>query len=282
MESNQTDRLSLQHRNSHGVVGIFTQEAKLHDKAIHNIAKAALDELQKRHPKLKFQHRESVSKTEINQALHSLDKELGQGQFVDKASIKPDGGLIEVMDDNQNWRVVLVSEAKRQGKDIENIKAGKKVGKNDDQDLMVGGNAIERAYKNIAEIGNLMLGESYFPYVIFLEGSNFLMENVEVTTPTGETVTLEYKSGTLNRLDRLTAANYGMPFNKNLCKNKFIPHKDKMIMLQAPSIYNLGNGEEWSANLILEIMLEIADTSIQMLYSECYHQLNEKGDGSEC
>lgn len=46
--------------------------------------------------------------------------------------------------------------------------------KNNDQDLMAAGNAIERSHKNISEIANLMLAESHFPYVLFLEGSNFL------------------------------------------------------------------------------------------------------------
>ena len=35
-------------------------------------------------------------------------------------------------------------------------------------------------------------------------------------------VVLDYNSGVLNRLDRLTSANYGIPINTNLCKNKFI------------------------------------------------------------
>ena len=39
---------------------------------------------------------------------------------------------------------------------------------------MAAGNAIERAYKNISEIANFMLAERYFPYILFLEGSNFL------------------------------------------------------------------------------------------------------------
>ena len=47
-----------------------------------------------------------------------------------------DGGIIEVRDDNGKWHVVVVSEAKFQGKDIDNLKAGIKVGKNNDQDLM--------------------------------------------------------------------------------------------------------------------------------------------------
>lgn len=75
---------------------------------------------------------------------------------------------------------MLVSEAKHQGKDIENIRAGKLVGKKNNQDLMAAGNAIERAYKNINEVANFMLSERYFPYILFLEGSNFLTQDVSV------------------------------------------------------------------------------------------------------
>ena len=122
---------------------------------------------------------------------------------------------------------------------------------------MAAGNAIERSHKNIAEIANLMLAESHFPYVLFLEGSNFLTETISVK--------LEYNSGRLNRLDRLTAANYGMPINTNLCENKFIKHNGKTIMLQATSIYTQGNGERWDDEKMLEIMLDISRTSLKML-----------------
>jgi type II restriction enzyme len=201
---------------------------------------------------------------------------LGQTLFVPNSRIKPDGGIIEVKDDNNNWRIVLVSEAKHQGKDIENIKAGKFVGAKNDQDLMTAGNAIERSHKNISEIANLMLSESHFPYILFLEGSNFLTETISITRPDGRIVTLEYNSGMLNRLDRLTSANYGMPINTNLCKNKFVKHKDKTIMLQATSIYTQGNGEKWDSKKMFEIMLEISKTSLQTLGSELFNQITKR------
>ena len=47
-----------------------------------------------------------------------VDTELGQTLFVPNSSIIPDGGIIEVQDDNENWRIILISEAKHQGKDI--------------------------------------------------------------------------------------------------------------------------------------------------------------------
>ena len=225
---------------------------------------------------LTFRYRKDLYKREINEALKRVDEYLGQTLFVESASIRPDGGLIEVQDDNGNWRVVLVSEAKHQGKDIENIRAGKLVGKKNNQDLMAAGNAIERAYKNVNEIANFMLSERYFPYILFLEGSNFLTQNVTVIRPDGREVTLVYNDGTLNRLDRLTAANYGMPINTNLCENRFVKCNGATIMLQAASIYTKGGGGHWNDEDMIMIMLEVARTSLKMLGTDLFEQLSKR------
>jgi type II restriction enzyme len=274
-KKNQSKRLTNQHKESKGVVGIFGDEAKSHDITVGKISLFVIEQLEKEFPQLSFQYKTSIKKEEINEALKKIDPELGQTLFVPNSSIIPDGGIIEVKDDNGNWRIVLVSEAKHQGKDIENIKAGKLVGAKNDQDLMAAGNAIERSHKNISEIANLMLSESHFPYVLFLEGSNFLTETISIKRPDGRVVTLEYNSGTLNRLDRLTSANYGMPINTNLCKNKFVKHKDKTIMLQATSIYTQGNGEKWDVKKMFDIMLEISKTSLKVLGSEIFNQITK-------
>lgn len=275
-KKNQSNRLTKQHEKSEGVIGIFGTDAKLHDITIGKISHKIKEQLEKDFPQLTFKYRKNIKKKEINEALQKVDSELGKTLFLSNSNIKPDGGIIEVKDDNGIWRIILISEAKYQGKDIENIKKGKLVGKKKNQDLMAAGNAIERSHKNIAEIANLMLGESHFPYVLFLEGSNFLTETISVTRPDGRVVTLEYNSGTLNRLDRLTAANYGMPINTNLCENKFVAHKDKTIMLQATSIYTQGMGERWKANEIFEIMLDISKTSLRILGSDLFKQLTNQ------
>ena len=275
-KKNQSNRLTTQQKDNLGAVGILGDEAKSHDVLVGEISQLTIEKLKKKYPKLEFRYRTSVSKEEINKALQAVDKELGQTLFVQDSNIKPDGGLIEVKDDNGEWRVVLVAEAKHQGKDIENIQKGIKVGVHNDQDFMVAGNAIERSHKNISEIANLMLKEAHFPYVLFLEGSNFLTRNIVVTRPNGERLKISYNTGSLNRLDRLTAANYGMPINTNLCKNKFVKSNNKMIMLQAASIYTQGDGGHWNERKMLKIMLEIAETSIQMLASDLFKHLTQK------
>ena len=271
--NNQSHRLTRQHKRTKGVVGIFGSEAKTHDAEVSKVSIKVLEILKRDFPLLEFRHRKSISKQEINEALRKVDGELGNTLFLADASIKPDGGIIEVKDDNGNWRVVLVSEAKHQGKDIENIEAGKFVGKKRNQDIMSAGNAIERSHKNISEIANFMLSESHFPYVLFLEGSNFLTHDVVVTRPDGRKVKLIYNSGELNRLDRLTAANYGMSINTNLCKNKFVKREDSCLMLQAASIYTQGNGRRWVGSDMSDVMLAIAKTSLQMLGRDLFRQL---------
>lgn len=269
----QSNRLTSQHKLSQGVIGIFGDSAKAHDISVGAISKAVKIKLENEFPKLSFRHRTSIKKEEINESLRKVDSELGQTLFVPNSSIKPDGGILEVKDDNDTWRVVLVTEAKHQGKDIENIMNGVLVGKNGDQDLMAAGNAIERSHKNISEIANLMLAEKHFPYVLFLEGSNFLTETVAITRPDGRVVQLEYSSGLLNRLDRLTAANYGMPINQNLCMNKFVKSRDKTIMLQAASIYSQGRGGSWEVQDMLEVMLDVSRTSLRVLGSDIFTQI---------
>ena len=274
-KKNQSVRLTTQHKESKGAIGIFGDEAKYHDMDVSDLSLIAKEFLEKEYTQLSFRYRKSVSKKEINETLRTIDTELGQTLFVEDSSIKPDGGIIEVKDDNGNWRVILVSEAKRQGKDIENIKQGKQVGTNNDQDIMNAGNAIERAHKNISEIANFMLKETYFPYVLFLEGSNFLTQDVVVTRPDGRKVTLTYNSGAINRLDRLTAANYGMPINKNLCKNKVVQIGDSSVMLQTASFFTQGDGKRWSVKDEINIMLDIAKTSLKMLGRDLFNQLTK-------
>ena len=273
MKKGQSNRLTVQQIEGQGPLTIFHEDAKIHDKEVYNTSVAVMSKLKEEFPKLTFRYRKDLAKKEINDALQKVDKYLGQTLFVENARIIPDGGLIEVKDDNGNWRVIMVSEAKHQGKDIENICNGTLVGKNKDQDLMVAGNAIERAHKNISEIANYMLAESYFPYVLFLEGSNFLTQDVTIKRPDGREVTLTYNNGALNRLDRLTAANYGMPINTNLCANKFVQCNGSTIMLQAASIYTKDEGGHWNDDDMIEIMLEVSRTALKMLGADLFNQL---------
>lgn len=263
MSKGQAKRLTEQQGARGGARGIYGTDAQVHDRAVRRAGNHVFKTLQRAYRNYQFRFRETIGKQEINEKLNAIDNRLGRTLFVKDSSIKPDGGVIEVLDRDQRWRIVLVSEAKYQGKDVENIEAGMLVGKNKDQDLMVAGNAIERVYKNINEIRNFMLDESHFPYAVFLQGSNFATETFQVFKPDGSFVDIRHDSGALNRIDRVTAANYCMPINRNYCKNIFIGHKNSSIMLQAASIY--ARCKPWEEDEMRRIMMDIAKASIGIL-----------------
>ena len=137
------------------------------------------------------------------------------------------------------------------------------VGKNADQLLMVAGNAIERSHKNINEMRNFMIDEKHFPYVLFLQGSNFLTETITVIKPDGTEVILKHDDGVLNRLDRLTASNYSLPINQNNCENIVISIDENSVMLQSVSIY--AKAKEWTVEEMLPIMMDVSTTSLRIL-----------------
>ncbi len=263
MSKGQTGRLTKQHVSSGGVTGIFGEDAQAHDKSVGVASLIVFETLQATYPNYEFRFRQAIKKQEINEKLRSIDARLGETLYLKDSEIRPDGGVIEVLDKNKNWRVILVSEAKFQGKDVENIKAGILVGKNKDQELMAAGNAIERVYKNINEVRNFMLDEFHFPYVVFLQGSNFATETIQVYRPDGTLVEIRHDLGSLNRIDRVSAANYCMKINKNYCRNIFIAHSKSSVMLQAASIY--ARCETWKVDEMKTIMREIAETSLGTL-----------------
>lgn len=236
----QADRLSAQHLEAGGVVGIFGEDAQLHDAKIRDVTALIQSELEKRFPTLTFRLRLAIKKSEIHKKLNAVDSRLGTKLFVSTASIQPDGGVLEVLDREGNWRVILVGESKFQGKDIKNIADGSRTPamEKKGQYIMPAGNAIERVHKNIQELKNFMLGDSHFPYVVFLQGSNFPVSPVNVQWPNGPLVTIAPSDSNVSRIDRVTASNYGMEINKNYCKNLIVEHPFGRLMLQVASIYS--------------------------------------------
>lgn len=259
----QSGRLQLQHQDAGGPAGIFGDTARDHDMAVRYVMSEIMRKLRVEWPNLSFRHRMEIYKQEINSKLASVNPRLGQVLFVERSSIKPDGGVIEVMDKQGDYRIVLVSESKHQGNDVEKIRAGVKQGKNKDQDLMVAGNAIERVHKNIQEFRNLMLNEAHFPYVVFLQGSNFATATFLVKAPDGREVEIAHDAGNLNRIDRVTASSYGMMINQNYCRNAFVDLEDNVQMLQAASLYF--QADPWAAADMADILWLIATTSLAVL-----------------
>ena len=259
----QALRLSVQQELGGGPLSIFGAVAQKHDLSIREVTAGVLAELAAEFPDLEFRQRTSMSKSELNAKLRGFDDRLGQTLFVESASIRPDGGITEVLDRHGKWRIVLVGESKHQGNDVEKIMAGIMQGKNKDQDFMAAGNAIERMHKNVLELRNYMMDERHFPYVVFLQGSNFAIESFEVVRPDGRVVPVIHNSGLLNRIDRITASSMSRTINQNYCENITVKAGDIEHMCQIASLYC--KHEAWKAGEMAVVMLEVAKTSLSVL-----------------
>jgi type II restriction enzyme len=264
----QVSRLSQQHTLSGGVSGIFGVDARAHDLSTEEATGLVKQKLEKEFPQLNFRIRTTLKKSEIHSVLSELDPTLGQQLFVDTANIQPDGGILEVQDKYGNWRVILVSEAKHQGNDVANILAGYRTEAmaKKNQYLMPAGNAIERVHKNIQELKNYMLGEKHFPYVVLLKGSNFSVAEESFQWPHGGSIPVSPNNALINRIDRVNAANYGLPINQNYCANRYIHFSDHSVMLQITSIY--AQLREYSNEQLLSITYSMAISSLQILESD--------------
>jgi type II restriction enzyme len=261
----QAARLSAQHVQAGGVTGIFGREAQSHEASVKEVAQRVLLLLRQEFPEFTFQFRNSIRKQEIHDKLKLIDPRLGVKLFVPSATIKPDGGITEVLDKNGAWRVILVGEAKHQGNDVQNIESGYRtaVMERKGQHIMPAGNAIERVHKNIQEMKNFMLSESHFPYVVFLQGSNFATDPLIVKWPDGTEIPILPSDSSVNRIDRVTAANYGLEINRDYCKNLVISHPFGRLMLQVASIY--AQCELFKFDQMVELLWGIALTSLEVL-----------------
>ena len=259
----QALRLGIQQELGGGPLTIFGQAAQRHDLSIRVVSAGVLAELAEEFPNLEFRQRNSLKKREIHEKLSAIDNRLGKTLFVESSSIKPDGAITEVKDRNGRWRVVLVGESKHQGNDVEKITVGQKQGKKKDQDFMVAGNAIERVHKNILEIRNYMIDEKHFPYVVFLQGSNFATVSFEIEGLNGRVVKVIHNSGMLNRIDRVTASNLGREINKNYCENITILIHGTPQIIQVTSLYF--QASPWEAKEMGEAMLDVAKTSLRVI-----------------
>lgn len=264
----QSKRLSGQHLLSGGVVGIFGADARKLDGDIKPAVDSVYVNLKEMFPNLEFRIRESIKKSEIHKKLNDIDKRLGVKLFVNTASIKPDGRITEVKDSKGNWRVILIGECKFQGKDIENVRIGARteVMASKGQYVMPAGNAIERVHKNIQEIKNFMLDENHFPYVVFLQGSNFVTEDLSLNWPDGTVVLITPSDSNLNRIERVTASNYGMDINKNYCKNLSVSIRGRQETLQVASIY--AQALTFSHEQMYQILWDVALTSLEIIADE--------------
>ncbi len=117
--------------------------------------------------------------------------------YFDSSNMKPDGGILYLLDKNKHKYPILITEVKNQGTNDKRTAEGKP--------LQAMGNAIERLGKNVIGFRTFLLNESIFPFVCFGYGYDFkdgssILDRVATIAMFGElNTTYLYNEGLFNR-----------------------------------------------------------------------------------
>ena len=147
--------------------------------------------------------------------------------FFESSSIRPDGGILSLLDNDGNKYPILISEVKNQGANRKREEEGLK--------KQAMGNAIERLGKNVIGLRTALMHEAIFPFVCFGYGCDF-----------------EETSSILDRV--ATIAMFG-----NLNKT-YLHNTGEGGRLNRGSFYF--RDPKWSVDEMQNIMCDIAERSI--------------------
>lgn len=147
--------------------------------------------------------------------------------FFESSSIRPDGGILSLLDNDGNKYPILISEVKNQGTNRKREEEGLK--------KQAMGNAIERLGKNVIGLRTALMHEAIFPFVCFGYGCDF-----------------EETSSILDRV--ATIAMFG-----NLNKT-YLHNTGEGGRLNRGSFYF--RDPKWSVDEMQNIMYDIAERSI--------------------
>lgn len=159
-------------RKSHLGISLNNQSAEMELRLA--VALDALEELIRERYSIAIRRRRHVRLQDI---VVQLNESFGQANGIvfttatpkASTSLRPDGGLIYVMDQRDQERCTLVTEVKRQGTND--------VRKAEGKPRQAQGNAIERLRKNMQGIDCLFAGEAITPFVCFGEGIDFASDS---------------------------------------------------------------------------------------------------------
>lgn len=147
-------------------------------------------------------------------------------------SMRPDGGILSVLDVDYNIRPILIAEVKNQGTNDQRAREGLK--------KQAKGNAIERLGKNVIGFRAAMMSEGIVPFICFGYGCDFASDS--------------------SILDRVTTIAMFGPLNKLQVHNQ-----------GETGAFNRGSfffrEEQWTIEEMSDLMFEVAKRSIYYYFA---------------
>lgn len=202
-------------------------QEKEHIQALIQVVKA----LETKH-KVRLRHTKTIYLSKIVSKLEEAYPGIPFAEVLPNSHMRPDGGILYLLDKQGQEYPILISEVKNQGTNDARLKEGKPV--------QAMGNAIERLGKNVIGLRSYMMGEGIFPFVCFGYGWDF---------SEGSSI-----------LDRVITINMFGELNTDGTHN-----------LGEQGQFNRGSfyfrREKWSTQEMADIMLDIASRSIYHYFS---------------
>lgn len=143
---------------------IKNKKSKHEDKKCKKVVSKVIKEI-KKNMNVELEWRSNIYLKYMVDTLRQVDKNIEFSDVKRTSNIRPDGGILYLLDKNKNKYIILISEMKSQGTNDARKKEGKS-----EQALE---NAVERLGKNVIGFRTLMHNEAIFPFVCFGDGCDF-------------------------------------------------------------------------------------------------------------
>jgi type II restriction enzyme len=154
------DELRIQRANT-----VINTRSKGQEKALVRALRTVICGLEECFPGINLHH---VTEWKLKDVVGNLRCEFPNidfHYFFDSSTMRPDGGILSILDKNGQPHPILIAEKKNQGtNDLRALEGMVKQAK---------GNAIERLGKNVIGFRTAMKTESIFPFVCFGDGCDF-------------------------------------------------------------------------------------------------------------
>ena len=144
---------------------VINLRSKLQEKALGRALVTVAARLAEKFPTIKLHHVTEWKLKDVVEILRTNFPTVDFYYFFDTSSMRPDGGILSLVDKEGHSFPILISEKKNQGTNDLRAREGK--GK------QAKGNAIERLGKNVIGFRTAMKTETIFPFVCFGDGCDF-------------------------------------------------------------------------------------------------------------
>ncbi|MGN6705830.1 MAG: EcoRI family type II restriction endonuclease [Rhodanobacter sp.] len=181
---------------------VINTRSKRQEKALNQALRIVEVKLKRKFPRIKLDHVSEWKLKDVVARLRGTFPAVDFHYFFESSAMRPDGGIMSIVDNDGAKYPILIAEKKNQGtNDLRALEGKTKQAR---------GNAIERLGKNVIGFRTAMNDESIFPFVCFGDGCDFvddssILDRVVTIAQFGKlNVEHLHKQGSNNEFDRGT------------------------------------------------------------------------------